>query len=426
MMIPPVRSAVAPLLSRLYHRSSLAVMFNVVIAVGGVLVARLLGAITQVVLARLFGVAGNGLYTSIYTLLGPALILASLGLDTWLLRQSSNSAILDRMISYVLTLRFLVASVVLSGLAIMILLVGEEGFTLTMVAFGAATLLVEMLLTTGAVALRAQMRNWQAAFLQVMAAGLLIGAVGFIPRGILSVTTVVELRFLVGLLGLGVLIWLLRHSLRPVWQFGQLLSVLRETRIFFISDILANIALKADLTIVTVLIGSLAAGIYGPALLIINTTFIVPMTAWQVLLPTLVRAFQAGRRGRTILWLAIAGSIAYGLLWVGVLSWGADWLISRLYGPAFRDVAPLLRIMSLIPLLKSLNFCWAMLMVARDGQPLRTKLQAIGAVTNLLANLACIPLFGLIGAASVNLATEFILFVSYGYGAWRVTRKVGL
>ena len=309
-MIPSVRSAVAPLLSRLYHRSSLAVVLNVVIAVGGVLIARLLGAITQVVLARLFGVAGNGLYTSIYTLLGPALILASLGLDTWLLRQSSNSAMLDRMISYVLTLRLLVASVVLCALASMILLIGEEGFTLTLVAFGAATVLVEMLLATGAVALRAQLRNWQAAMLQVMAAGLLIGAVGLMPRGVLSVATVVELRFLVGLLGLGVLIWLLRHSLRPAWQFGQLLSVLRETRIFFISDILANIALKADLTIVTILIGSLAAGIYGPALLIINTTFIVPMTAWQVLLPTLVRAFQVGRRGRTILWLAIAGSIA--------------------------------------------------------------------------------------------------------------------
>jgi O-antigen/teichoic acid export membrane protein len=398
-------------------------MLNVVIAVGGVLIARLLGAITQVVLARLFGVAGNGVYTSIYTLLGPALILASMGMDTWLLRQSGNSALLDRMISYVLTLRFLVASVLLTVLAIMILVVGEEGFTLTLVAFGAATLLVEMLLTTGAIALRAQMRNWQAAFLQVIAAGLLIGAVGLMPRSQLSVTSVVELRFLVGLLGLGILIWLLRHSIRPVWHFGQLLFVLRETRIFFISDILANIALKADLTMVTLLIGSFAAGIYGPALLIINTTFIVPTTAWQVLLPTLVRAFQAGRRGRAILWLAVAGSIAYGLLWVGVLSWGAEWLILRLYGPAFRDVAPLLRIMSFIPLLKSLNFCWAMFMVARDGQPLRTKLQAVGATANLLGNVVCIPLLGLIGAASVNLATEFILFVSYGYGAWKVARE---
>src|SRR5215212_8995064 len=156
-MIPPVRSAVTPLLSRLYQRSSLAVVLNVVVAVGGVLIARLHGAITQVVLARLFGVAGNGLYTSIYTLLGPALILASMGLDTWLLRQSSNSAMLDRMISRVLALRLLVASVALSVLAIIILLVGEEAFTPTMVMVGAATLLVEMLMATGSIALRAQM-----------------------------------------------------------------------------------------------------------------------------------------------------------------------------------------------------------------------------------------------------------------------------
>lgn len=423
MIIPPAGSAAAPRLGQLFHRFSLTVVLNVVIAVGGVLLARLLGALTQVILARRFGVAGNGLYTSIYTLLGPAMILASLGLDTWLLRQSSNSAQLDRMISRVIMLRLLVAGALVSVLAVLVLWIGEEGFTPVLVGFGAATLLVELLLNTGGIALRAQMRNWQAAFLQVLAAGLLIGAVGLMPAPRLSVTTVVELRFLVGLVGLGALIWLLRGTLRPVWDLRQLAQVLRETRVFFASDILANIALKADLTLVTIMIGSLAAGIYGPALLIINTTFIVPMTAWQVLLPSLVHAFQAGRRGRTILWVAIIGSVAYGLICAVVLIWGADLVIGRLYGAAFREAAPLLRIMGLIPLLKSLNFCWAMLMVARDGQPLRTKLQVIGAAANLVGNLICIPLFGLAGAATVNISTECILFACYGYGAWLVTQR---
>jgi O-antigen/teichoic acid export membrane protein len=59
-----------------------------------------------------------------------------------------------------------------------------------------------------------------------------------------------------------------------------------------------------------------------------------------------------------------------------------------------------------------------MVMVARDDQVLRTKLLAISAVFNVVANVICIPLFGLAGAAWVNLATELILLLAYGYGAW--------
>jgi O-antigen/teichoic acid export membrane protein len=79
--------------------------------------------------------------------------------------------------------------------------------------------------------------------------------------------------------------------------------------------------------------------------------------------------------------------------------------------------------MSLIPLLKSLNFCWALIMVVRDEQVLRTKLQAVGAGVNGLGNVLFIPLFGLVGAAWVNLGTEAVLLGCYAYGSWIALRR---
>jgi O-antigen/teichoic acid export membrane protein len=121
--------------------------------------------------------------------------------------------------------------------------------------------------------------------------------------------------------------------------------------------------------------------------------------------------------------LALLGSVGYGLLWAGAFTFGAERIVQLIYGAQYLGAVPLLRIMSLIPLLKSLNFCWVLIMVARDEQVLRTKLQAVGASVNGLGNLVFIPFFGLIGAAWVNLGTEAILMGCYAYGSWVVLRR---
>ena len=67
-----------------------------VVAVGGTVLARMLSTVTQIVLVRRMGIEDFGLYTTLFALLSPVIIAASLGLDMWLLQQSKDAQILHK------------------------------------------------------------------------------------------------------------------------------------------------------------------------------------------------------------------------------------------------------------------------------------------------------------------------------------------
>ncbi len=411
-------------LSRTWRNSkTVRLVWNVGIAVGGVILARLLGTLTQFVLPRQMSIDEFGVYTSLYTLLGVAIIFSSFGLDTWLLRQGGNPATLRDASSDALSLRLYATVPLIVLTAVALLVTNQPGVTPALLAMAGAGLLLELLLTTGQTALRAQVRNHAAALLQVFVAGLFIGLLVLFQSNTAPLLSATAYRLMAAILGIALLAWLMRGRMKLVWHVRRFWQVLLQARIFFISDILANIALKADLTLVSLMMGPAAAALYAPALTIINTTFIVPAVAAQVLLPIVSRPSLSQREARWILVGSIAGSVAYGLFWFGLLGWEAQWLVQLIFPPEFAQSAPLLQIMALIPLMKSLNFCWVTIMVARDKQAFRTKLQAVGSIVNALGNIAVIPVFGLIGAAWVNLGTEVVLLACYGLGAWLTLRR---
>lgn len=405
------------------RQAVLYVAFNLGVALFGAVLARLLGSVTQFILARWMGIDDYGLYTSVYTLLGPVIVIASLGLDTWLLRQGTNTATLGLAINQVFLIRLMLSLVLMLVAVPLMLTSNEPGLTLPLVLLAGLGLVCELLLTTANIALRAQVRNVAAALLQASAAMMLLGLILLLWNEQASVLAVAWYRLIAGIFGIMLLVWLLRRTLRVEWQPGELRASIRQSRIYFVSDILSAVALKADLTLVALLLGALAAGTYSPALTIINTTFLVPHVMWQVLLPVAARQPVGSRRFKMIVSLALLGSVGYGLVWAGAFTFGAEWIVQLIYGAQYLGAVPLLRIMSLIPLLKSLNFCWVLIMVARDEQVLRTKLQAVGAGVGGLGNLVVIPFFGLIGAAWVNLGTEAVLMGCYAYGSWVALRR---
>lgn len=404
-------------------RTSTRIALHIGIAVAGVIIARGLGLLTQILLARWMGVADFGAYTTLYTLLGPAIMVVSLGLDTWLLRQASNPEGLDNIIGQVFALRLLAGGGLMLLAAGALSMTGRVPLTIPIV-FAATALMSELLLTTTHTALRAQVRNTSAALLQVLVSALTVALLVFMWNPDAPLLSATGYRLLADVIGLGLGFWLLRRSIQHIyWKAASLWRMVRQASPYFASDLLSTIALKADLTIVALIVGAIGAGIYGPALTIINTAFLLPTVAWQVLLPLLSRELPGSRGAHRIMLLALAGNVAYGLIWAVLLGTRADWLIGVLFDSQYLAAGPLLMIMSSIPLLKSINFCWALLMVARDRQVFRTKLQSIGAVFNVSANLLCIPVFGLIGAAWVNVATEAVLLACYSYGAWRTAKE---
>lgn len=392
--------------------------FNIGVAVGGVLVARLLSSITLIILARVMGVASFGEYTTLYALLGPVTIVASLGLDTWLLRSGGDARTVDAAINDVFSVR-LIVSVVLMTMAVIAVRLNGGNFSVIVVVSAALGLVCELMLTTASTALRAQLRNRAAAMVQIVAAALLISLIWLFWHGQTPLLTATLYRSIAGVIGVVLAALLLGAQLHITWQPRRLLYTLKQARVYFLSDILAAIALRADLTLIALFYGAIGTAIYSPALTIINTTFIVPQVVWQVLLPMIGRQRHVLERVRWLIVIGLVGGLLYGLLWVGIFLWQPVHLIDLVYGAQYRDAAFILEIMSCIPLLKSFNFCWATVMIAYDRQVLRTKLQAIGAFVGIAGNLMLIPTLGALGAAWVNLLAEVVLFVGYTWGAWR-------
>ena len=388
-----------------------------IVAVGGTVLARLLSTLTQILLARRLSPEDFGLYIALFALLSPVIIAASLGLDMWLLRQSSDTRGLHKSIGRVFSLRLLVGSGLMLG-AIPFVVSRNPRFSFLIVLAAAVGLLWDLLLTTIDSALRAQMRSIAATLLQFAVAAGLLGLIWFGWSDTAPFFAAVGYRLLATGVGLLAGWWLLRKSLRLIWQPRQWLKTVQQARVFFASEILANITLKADVTLIALIIGSAATGLYSPVLTLVNTTFLVPNITAQIILPIIIRQPIGSRSYRLTVRLAIVGSLAYGLFWFGLFIWGSRWVIQLLYGSQYVVAAPLLQIMCLIPLMKSFNFCSTTLMIAHNHQLLRTKLQTWGALINLAGNLIALPLIGLVGAAWINALTEFVLLVAYGYGAY--------
>ncbi len=410
--------AIFPLLKGWHKRASFSMMVGIGIAVAGGAFTRILGSVTQVLLARLMGPVSFGVYTTLYALLGPVIVLSSLGLDTWLLRQGGNLQTLNDNISKVFSLRLLMAALLIPAGSVIVLTRNEAGITPLIVMMASISLTCDLLLMTGYTALRAQVRNWASALLQASVAVLLITFILLFWNSDIPVLAATSFRVSAGLLGVAALIWLLRQHLHISWQVPHMLDILKQTRVFLLSDVLAHITLSADLFLISFMLGALAAGVYGPALTIINATFLVPRILWQALLPIIAQKQHTPRKVSLMVGLGLLASIGYGLFCASMFYWQAEWIIHKLFGEEYHNAVLLIQIMSLITLMKSINFGSVTLMVAYDRQVLRTKLQAIAAVVNVVGNLICIPMFGLLGAAWVNVATETTLLIGYGSGAW--------
>lgn len=393
------------------------------VAIAGTVGARALTSVTQVVLARVLGVADFGTFTALYALLSPLVIVAGLGLDTWLLRQGGDEHTLDHAIGQVLVVRLgslvVLGTVVSAGL----LVAGWPPLAvpILLATFGLGC---EFLITTAAAALRAQVRNVAATLIQVVVATVWLGLVwqAWVPTAPLLVAT--GYRCAAAVLGAVAVVWLLRAQLaRRLWQARPLWDVVVRSRAFFVADLLANVALRADLVLITLLIGAAGAGIYSPALTIINASFLVPYAVWTVVLPLAVRQRSNAHVLRRLVWLLLGASVVFGILCVLILGVGAAPLIALVFGAQYSAAVPLLQIMAFIPLFKSISFCWALIMVVRDAQSLRARLLAISTGFNIVANIVVLPLVGVAGAAWVNLTTEALLTCWYGYGAWRTLRR---
>ena len=91
----------------------------------------------------------------------------------------------------------------------------------------------------------------------------------------------------------------------------------------------------------------------------------------------------------------------------------APMIVRIAFGPAYQASGIVLRWLSPILFIKSLNFGFGAVLTAGNNQTWRTTVQVISASFNLAANLAIVIPFGILGVVIVYLFSELLLLLGY-------------
>jgi O-antigen/teichoic acid export membrane protein len=397
------------------------VVSNILVLFAGSAISQGAVALVFILTARQLGVAAYGQYSSSLALAGITSILFNLGLDTWLIRSGgSDPRRLPRLTGAVFSLKLLMSLVWLALLALIYPFLDKGSFPPSLFAWTVLAVALDSFFLTSLATFKAALRNLINATLESFSdIAWLLFTLFLIYRGVYNPVVYVQVRVIV--LAASLLAGLILVRYKSGIERAPLLmrTAARETLPFAGSDFLAIVSMRVDLLIVAVALGSIAAGLYSPALSVTNALFFIPGAIYTVMLPTLSNLYarsvqQAGRTIRMML-LLLAG---LGIAMAVGFAWFAPFLV-RFLSTGYQDSLPIMRILGLILLLKPLTFGMATVIVAAGRQSARFRWQVVVVVVYIVLDLLVVLPAGIAGVAWVYVFAEVLTLTGYTILAYR-------
>lgn len=374
-----------------------------------------LTALTLILVARRVGQFDYGQYLSTFGLSAFLVVIADFGTQSWLLTQADS---VDRIASTVRRTLYLRLWLLFAWLGAML---GLSWFLpantfpyplMVVVLFGVTC---DSFALLAFAALRATQRHTHVMILQIGAALLLLIVTWFMPLAPGDILRFAGVRSSVALILSVVLLVQTLRLYRSQHVIAQSMrQIMTQSRPFFWAELASSFYAKVDLLLVSLILGAVAAGIYGPAINILVLFFLVPR-AWFLLIVPLLSQIYRRKPGQFIiasgvqtLFMACVGVAATVCIWIF-----APLLVQWVFGSAYQESALILQYLSPIPLLRSLNVAIGAVLASSGQQARRTRIQIMAAMVNLLGNLIVIFPFGLVGVALTYILSEALLLVGY-------------
>jgi O-antigen/teichoic acid export membrane protein len=210
------------------------------------------------------------------------------------------------------------------------------------------------------------------------------------------------------------------------WRMSRALSLARDSLPMLATSICIAVYAKIDQVMLTSICGDRENGIYAPAAALSELFAFVPLAISGSAFPVIVKAIdgmsQADYERR--LKFFYDGMVAAGYLFAVSLIVFATPIVGFLYGSAYQRTATVLQVHAGSFLFTTLGVARSRHLVARNHLGFILGAAVLGAVSNVLLNLALLPGLGAVGAAwatllSYSLATYFSGFL--WRPAWRQT-----
>jgi O-antigen/teichoic acid export membrane protein len=194
----------------------------------------------------------------------------------------------------------------------------------------------------------------------------------------------------------------------------------RDWRVFALENWLANLTANAGAIVLSVFRGEAAVGLYAAASKI--TSFGSPLVAsfTSAMFPYMSRLNGESRPAfRRLGEESVRHMLALALPGIVIVAIFADRVIGILYGAAYVDAVPVLRVVIWVFMFNFLNPFVSHILFARGEQATSLKVGAITAVVSLVLSLAFVPTWGPIGAAWALFATTALACCLFCASAFR-------
>lgn len=372
--------------------------------------AKALYFLATVHIARTVGVAGYGVLEFGLSMLAYFALLADAGLEMWATRAAARGESVRALAGRVIPLRFLFAIMSFALLAaLMPWYPKHPGLSAVLLLFG--------------VTLFAQAASLKWVFLgrermTSVAGGLVLAQVVFCAAAFLFVrgpehVMAVPLVRLAGEAAAAAYFWRLFKKKIPGepirFSLRGAVSAIRPAAAMALSQALGLMNYNFAAILMGFLLTAKEVGWYGAAYKPVTVMLAVPLTFFVGLFPALSRAWMEGpgvfsamvsRSSRLALLLALPLGLGASLF--------AEFIIHLLFGPAYMNSVPVLRILawSAVLVIFRGTFRQAVNAAGYHGLDLGCAAAATGA--NVVLSLYLIPRHGMIGSAVATVASEFL------------------
>lgn len=209
------------------------------------------------------------------------------------------------------------------------------------------------------------------------------------------------------------------RRLRP--SFAESQQLISDSRWLLLSGIAAVLYLKIDQVMLALMIGEHAVGIYAIAAKFSEVWYFVPAALVTAYFPQLILRRKQDSAGYALDIQKLNDALfSIALALALVISISADWLLPKLLGDAYREVASVLQVHIWAAILVFMRALLSKWLISENLLRLSLMSQFAGALSNILLNAYLIPLYGPLGAAY---ATVFSYFIA-GYGILFFNRKL--
>jgi O-antigen/teichoic acid export membrane protein len=388
---------------------------------GGGVLAQLIMMAYAIIVARALGPESLGIYSGLYAILGITITLVNFGLDQWTLKEAHNYESVKLISGKILGIKLALGACWGFLCLVLLPITRPTVFDVLLVLLAVTDVLSDVLFNTIVTAWTIQ-RDIKHINMMLLSSrgGKLVLLILLIFLDIVSPTSIVASRLIISLFVLLMSLLILKPII-TIKNSSELLSIIKSSTEFGLSEILAMIYANIDVAILTYFSIS-DTGLYSPASGIIHALFIIPNSLFIYLLPHYAKKFQQGAIfsvrafSKNILMLFFLIGL---ILSAGIFISG-EFMVTFLLDSRYLPTINVIRILSPIMLFKSLAFGLALIIVITGNQRKRLLPQLVVSIFNIVLNIMLIPYFGLMGVAWIYTISEFILMAGYLIIAIRV------